>query len=190
MRSFFRFGFAAILAIALTGGAQARTVTMQACSVANVTTATGCQTILGNNDNLAGMNAGTGVFDTTDWLLADKSDQAAPLIPGINLTQLGGLLTGTWSVGSFGGHTKAALVVKGGSVGWVAYFLDLTRLSGSWSTADLLNRGGNQPGLSHLSLYVADRVAPPPPTPVPLPAAGLLLLAAVGVMAALGRRRT
>ena len=188
MRSCFMLGLAAaVLTITVTGAAKAATVVPPACSPANVTTSTACLTVPGNNDNLASMNAGTGVFGNTDWLLADKSDDAAPSLPAVNLSFDGlGLLTGNWQVGSFGGYTKAALVVKGGSVAWVAYFLDLTHLSGTWSTSGILNGGGNQPGLSHLSLYVADYVAPP--APVPLPAGVVLLLAALGALVPLRKR--
>jgi hypothetical protein len=189
---------AVIITLAMAAPIQAATVLKQggppppvvqpACNVGSVTLSTACQTVPGNNDNLASMNAGSGVFLNTDWLLADKSDAVLPTIPSVNLsfTAASNLLTGTWSVGSFGGYTKAALVVKGGGEAWVAYFLNLTTLSGSWSTADLRNNGGNQPKMSHLSLYVADYV---PPAPVPVPAAASLLLLAFGALAALRRKR-
>ena len=186
-------GLAALaLTIACTGASHAKTVTLPACATASVTVSTACQTVAGNNDSLSGMNAGTGVFGTTDWLLADKSDAGAPSLPAINLSFGGaGGTTGSWSVGSYAGYTKAILVEKGGSVAWVAYLLDLTQTSGSWSTFGILNEGGKQPRMSHLSLYVADYVAPrvvPLPV-VPLSAGLPLLLAGLGALAALRRKR-
>ena len=183
---FVKHGLAAgAVILALSGVAQASTVD---CNIATVTTSTACQIGPGNNDRVSGMNAGLGFFGNNDWLLADKSD-SSPLIPGFNLNFTGSdLKLGTWSVGDFGGYTKAVLVVKGGSVAWVAYFLDLTQLSGSWSTADIRNSGGNQPNMSHLSLYVADfRINVV--TPVPVPASAVLLLGALGALTALRRRR-
>lgn len=179
---------AAFMVTAFAGMAGAAT-----CSISSVTVSTACQTVGGNNDSASdmnGFNAGAGVFGNNDWILADKSDQANPnaLVDGdINLTITGdGTLSGTWSVDTFGGYTQVALVVKGGAEAWVAYMLDLTSLSGTWSTADLINDGGKQPGLSHMSLYVADFK----PSTVPLPAGAPLLLAGLAGLAALRRKRT
>ena len=183
---FMKHGLAAgAMILALSGVAQASTVD---CNTAAVTTSTACQIGSGNNDSVSDMNAGLGFFGNKDWSLADKSD-GSPLIAGFNLNFTGrDLKIGTWSVSDFGGYTKAVLVVKGGSVAWVAYLLDLTQLSGNWSTADIRNNAGNQPNMSHLSLYVADFrtniVAP-----VPVPASAVLLLGALGALTALRRRR-
>lgn len=157
------------------------------CSIASVTTSTACQVGSGNNDSVSAMNAGLGFFGNTDWLLADKSD-GAPSIAGFSLTFDGvNAKLGNWSVTDFAGYTKAVLVVKGGSVAWVAYLLDLTDLAGTWSTADILNSGGNRPDMSHLSLYVADKEANTV-APVPLPAGAPLLLAGLAALAFLRRR--
>lgn len=164
------------------------------CSTSSATISTACQIVAGNNDSVSAMNSfngGAGVFGINDWLLADKSDQGSPNIlaeGSINLTSTGnGNLSGTWSVDMFGDYTKVVLVIKGGAEAWAAYMLDLTSLSGTWSMADILNGGGNQPGLSHLSLYVADYT--PTISTVPLPAGALLLLAGLASLAALRRKR-
>lgn len=183
---FVKYGLAAgAVVLSLSGLAQAAT-----CSTASVTTSTACQVGSDNNDSAAELNAGSGFFGNKDWILADKSD-SAPLISGMTLNFTGAnLKVGNWSVSSFASYTKAILVVKGGAEGWVAYLLDLTKLSGTWSTADILNGGGKQPDMSHLSLYVADldenlNVV----TPVPVPASALLLLGAMGALTALRRWR-
>jgi hypothetical protein len=77
------------------------------------------------------------------------------------------------------------MVVKGGN-GWMLFDLQ-GALSGTWSTLGLVNGGGQQPGLSHLSFYNTGRPEMPP---VPLPAAAWLMLAGIGGLGlAAGRRK-
>lgn len=90
---------------------------------------------------------------------------------------------GTWSFtdSSSLSHLPAYMVVKA-ATNWALYAVD-GALSGSWSTAGLMTPNGkNQAGVSHVSFY--NSVAA-----VPLPAAGWLLIAGLGGLGALTRRR-
>ena len=169
-----------------------QTADLDACSIANVTISTLCQRVTDNNDSAADMNGfagGLGVFGVDSWMLADKAggDEGPGLTASFDLVTGAGS-SGTWSVQSFGGYEYAALVVKGGSVSWVAYLLDLSNLGGVWSTRDLVNGGGKQPDLSHMSLYVGGTRTDAPPPAIPLPATGLLFLGALAGLFGLRRR--
>jgi hypothetical protein len=97
--------------------------------------------------------------------------------------------SGTWSLGLNNSALIQALVisVKGGN-GWSAYLFDPTNLassfSGDWTTLGLLNNGGQQPGISHISAYYV--AGQQPAQPIPTPA---LIPGAIGVSAALLRKK-
>ena len=184
------------------------------CGAASVTTdvgvaASSCSANIagGNGGNVteAEMN-GNAVFGLTGWSSFGKID-----VPGTSggFLEIGygaDNLSGTWKLAD--GYKldplgSYALVLKagspgndnapgngkkpsagGGSVYNVAYLLDLGNTSGTWSTADLLNNGGQQPGLSNITL-----MGTASPAPVPLPAAAWLLLAGVGALGAAARRK-
>ena len=92
---------------------------------------------------------------------------------------------GTWSftASSLLTHLPTYMVVKA-STEWALYALD-GALSGNWTTSGLHTPSGNQPGVSHISFYNGGSS----PSPVPLPAAAWLLLAGLGGIGAVARRR-
>ncbi len=178
---------AAVLAVAGTA-ASAATCTFGPTSSADVWASTACVGQVSGNDSAATVNAhgGTGIFGINTWSQDSKWEAKT------NTYSPSGLLSilkendkkGTWSVTSWAGIGSAALVVKG-SNNWAAYLLDTSAgLTGGWTTLALTNNGGNQPGISHISLYTT-----PAPAPVPLPASALLLVAGMGGLAALRRRK-
>jgi hypothetical protein len=94
---------------------------------------------------------------------------------------------GSWSftASSLLTHLPTFMAVKA-STTWALYALD-GALSGDWSTGDLRTPGGNQPNVSHISFYNGG--TSPSPSPVPLPAAAWLLVAGLGGLGAVARRR-
>jgi hypothetical protein len=80
------------------------------------------------------------------------------------------------------GPSLASLVTGTGPVANAVYLLDITGTSGTWSTADLINNGGQVPELSNITLF--GTVAP-----VPLPAAAWLLVGGLAGLGAVARRR-
>jgi hypothetical protein len=175
------------------------------CSPANVTSASACAgEISGNDKDTTGgngtVNVNTfndplptlytgyvpafgeiGLFGQTTWNEVGRVDRPGTEDGTLNLTYDAGNKSGGWSIdGNWAGITSAMLVIKG-SNGFIAYLLDLTSTSGTWSTVGLVNNGGNRPAISHGSLYTV--------AAVPVPAAGFMLLAGIGGLAALRRRR-
>jgi hypothetical protein len=187
------------LAVALTAGAAGAATLDPAsggtkCALSNFTTSTACAGAYeGNNSNqdldgLFGEDWG-GEFlkieTPKDWNGSVLSKAAS----GVTLTILGkGDAEGTWSVDTWGTFTKIMAVLKGGS-SFSAYLVDLADLSGTWNTLGIEKGNGKPgPGLSHISFY-GIKGDVPPPSEVPLPAAGWLMLAGIGGLAALRRRK-
>lgn len=156
-----------------------------------------------------------GLFETSGWteLVTAESDVATN--GGVTLNVTGaGTTSGTWSVSGWGGFTTVMAVLKSGP-GFSAYLLETTAgTGGTWTTAGLSAGGGPQrqvgiigpnprkqhgniPGLSHMTLYSFDSTTAAAvsdditgPAPVPLPAGVWLLLAGLGGLAALRRRKS
>ncbi len=117
---------------------------------------------------------------TGTWLSAGTEIQNGNGTSGLLTSSANsGLLTGNWTLTLNNNDLIEALVisVKGGN-GWSAYFFNPSTLansfSGAWSTLGLLNGGGNQPELSHISAYYVKGQQPPTPIPTPALLPGLI----------------
>ncbi len=187
---------AASVGFAIAGGAispvQAATFGGGTCSVSEVTV-----TGYGSADNCAGFFEGndkpTGALSLLDgglfgdfgsWSLTGTDD---------DFTGTGSGQTGTWNFAQ-GFSGPAAVAVKAGDSFSLYFFANVAdAYAGTFSTGgvDTVGKKGNIPGLSHLSVFTAQRPDTPPPTPqpVPEPASILGLLAMGGLGIGLKRQR-
>ena len=161
---------------------------------ADVYTSTACIDQQSGNDS---NTAVSGFFGETGWTQVAKVDEPATSNGKLTITYTGGApsLSGSWSVTSWAGVAKAMLILKASS-GYAAYLLDITAgTSGEWVTQALMNNGGNQPAISHVSLYeVACQPNDPSCDPpvnfnVPVPAGLPLIMTALGVFGIVRSRK-
>ena len=129
------------------------------------------------------------MFGIDDWEFLAKDNSLNGVDEGANplgLVLTGGALKGMWSISAsaFDLYDSLMLVVKGANPNnYVGYLLD--SVSGTYTTVFFkTNSKGkvSSQDISHVSLYGVVAA-------VPVPAAGLLLLGALGGLAALRRRR-
>ena len=130
-------------------------------------------------------------FEMASWSFEDKANLPALVSLGgyLNITvnpDSNSVPSGTWSLAdgfAFPVGESFALALKGGPSS-ITYLLNPAFTFGTWSMADITNPGGQNPGLSNITLFGTAAVAP-----IPLPAPVLLLLGALGGLAIAARRR-
>lgn len=108
--------------------------------------------------------------------LYGKSDDNASLF---TLTGAPGS-SGTWTVKD--GTLISYITVKAAN-SFALYQFDPATASGNWTTDGILNNGGQQPNVSHISFWVAES------QPVPEPASLALFAVGLGLLALLARRK-
>lgn len=180
----------------------ATTADATTCDILNFTTSTECISPVGGgpggNVTAASMNNfGTdGAFGLTGWMLIDELDRPGSPAPGVGDTQASdnGIFSityeaplykqGTWALNPLWnwGAGSFAFAIKGATDNAV-YLMDLSFRDGLWFVNDLSNPGGN-PDMSNIRLFGTAQLAP-----IPLPAAVWMLLAALGGLFVMGRRR-
>jgi hypothetical protein len=129
----------------------------------------------GNDTNT--IDSSFSVFGMTGWVLADKNDDSTSGDQAIVFTDavgnvVNGTQSGNWAISSIADASKVMVNLKAGS-NWASFLVDTT--AGTWTSSR---------GLSHASIYYIDGMPA-----VPLPAAGWMLLAGVGGLVAVRRRR-
>jgi hypothetical protein len=163
------------------------------CSASDITTDIGISSLScvdnvpggpGGNVKEAQMNANA-VSGKTGWMDLGKIN--TPGTSGGVLEITGAGQSGTWKLSdgnSFDPLAFYSLALKAGRAN-VVYLLDTSDTSGTWSTAGLMNRGGQQPALSNITLFGTSTS----PSQVPLPAAAWLLIGGIGALGAASRKR-
>ena len=119
----------------------------------------------------AAILASTGT--SIDLTLYDKSDES-PVLTTFTPNPSGVELSGTWDVLD-DAVLISFLTVKASDL-FAVYGYNPAVNSGAWSTADIVNGGGQQPGASHISLWTSDVLVVPEPGTFGL--LGLSLMAA------------
>ena len=163
---------------------------------ADVFNSTDCIGAQEGNDSNSDLD---GFFDVAEWTEDTKFDSDANSynpegILTVDFTG-GSMMEGTWEVSSWDGIAKAMIVVKAGNF-FAAYLIDTTAgLTGGWSTRAIeVGWNGNQPDVSHISLFVCseddeDCGGGGTGGDVPLPGGLPLLASAAGIGYILRRRK-
>lgn len=120
--------------------------------------------VFSGNDKIEDVQAA--IFSVTgltpDLTLYDKSD-SDPLLTTVTSSSDG--KSGTWDV--IDNSVKIAFVTVKASNNFAIYQYLVPVNSGDWTTAGIVNNGGNQPKLSHLSFWTIPSEVPENPVPEP-----------------------
>ena len=160
------------------------TLTSNPCKTESMGGSSACNGVFAGNDSNQNLD---GIFGLTGWneLLKVDASSGVESGSGITLTVTSNIdeSAGTWAVNSFAGFENVMFVLKGGNT-FSAFLMNTSILSGNWNNESIFDRNGNNPGLSHFTVYASGT-----PAVIPLPAAGLLLISALGGLAAMRRMR-
>ncbi len=160
------------------------TLTSNLCETESMGGSSACNGAFAGNDSNQNLD---GIFGLTGWSELLKVDDSSGEESGsgitLTVTSDSDDSAGTWAVNSFAGFENVMFVLKGGNT-FSAFLMNTSILSGNWNNESIFNPGGNNPGLSHFTVYASGT-----PAVIPLPAAGLLLISALGGLAAMRRVR-
>jgi len=179
-------------------GAAAATMTCTTAVSDVLSTHTGCEVTDGPSQDFLNTNPitvnGEEFFGPDDWAYAGKydidnsaSDASAPVLAGTNVSQSGTMtiLASLWA-----DYGEVMAIFKSGNEPLTGYLLKAGDTVFSYDSP-FLRTGKNSRDISHVSLYgrgTGGGGGGPLPG-VPLPAAGWMLIAGLGGLAAVGRRR-
>ena len=197
MKKLFLAALAASI-VGFSGGANAATCT--AAVALGVTPNQGCHVgttgVGGSGNDSESILDGETLFGETNWTQIAKDNDLNGTDSGdaAALTVTGSLISGTLDIADFvfSTYAKVAVVLKSGGGNatpdfWVAYDVADINSVYSYTSIFLNNNNSNQKNLSHISLY-GTGVGPGGGT-IPLPAAGWLLVAGLGGLVAVGRKK-
>lgn len=170
------------------------------CDILNFTTSTACISLdektYGPGGNVtAGVLNSMSAFGITGWMELDKIDRQGNPPEGSTATSNNGFFNityqaplykqGLWSLSDewLWGAGQFAFGIKGAKDSAV-YLMDVAFRNGTWFVNDLSTPSGKTPDMSNIRLFGTTPLAP-----IPLPAAGWLLIAALGGLFVMGRRR-
>lgn len=158
--------------------------TSVSCDVSNLSGALQCAGPFEGNDSNSILDD---VFGSGVWEEIAKVDGGES---AKGLTVSGSGTTGTWSYsgGLLGDFSQVMVALKGGP-SFSLYELENGVTAGNWDTFGIVKGNGQAgPGLSHFTLYGRGE-ALPPPSAIPLPGPIWALLAGIGGLVALRRRK-